>query len=784
MGSPEKTVEDLILELQVLTKEHEELKQLYRLGITEQKYAELIKEVNVLCETNKKLEAIVSASPDGIGIISPDGKIQFVSEKLGTMFGLSNDERNENIGKSLFSFMDPSNHKRVKNNIHKILNGENDNEMTEYLALKKDKSRFYVELNSSLLHDPDGNISGILFVARDITERKQVDEDLRVVTERLYEAQEIGNIGSFSFDMAVGNFKPSPQFVKIFGFAPGQVVDANSWIQVVHPDDRQTINSLLVNSLERGIPYNVDFRIIRDGRLGWLRGISKADTDANGKVVRVSGINIDITDRKIAQELLLQTHQNYESFFNTINDFLFVLDEQGNMVHVNSTVINRLGYSWDELSGKSVLMVHPPERRGEAGRIVGEMLQGIAEFCPVPLITKNETQIPVETRVKPGIWDGKPAIFGVTKDISRVYLSEEKFSKLFHLNPSACGLSDLETHKYLEVNEAFYTLFGFEKNEVIGKTAFDLGIFTIETANSILQAADSNGAVTNAEASLKAKNGDIKHVLLSSENIYVQDKKYRFTAVHDISERKQAEEALQKKAEELRELNATKDKFFSIIAHDLKSPFQAIVGFSDLLVEKVSDKDYNGLDEYAGYILQSSKRAMELLMNLMEWSRSQTGRMDFHPGYFELVEFLGDIVPLFDDIAGQKSISIVRDFPADAIVFADQSMISTVFRNLISNAIKFTQPGGKITLTISPDQGGVLVSVADSGIGIPQNMICRLFRIDQSYSTTGTNNEEGTGLGLILCKEFIEKHGGKIWVESQHGNGSVFYFTIPSYILK
>ncbi|MEI6138375.1 MAG: PAS domain S-box protein [Mariniphaga sp.] len=779
MSHPEKTVENLLLELQILKKENEELKQLYRLGATERKYAEMNQELDVLRETNKKLEAIVSASPDGMGVVSPDGEIQFISEKLGAMYGFSIDERDGNIGKSLFAFIDPSNHKTVTDNIHKILKGENDNEMTEYLAIKKDKSRFHVEVNSSLLRDSEGRISGILFVARDITERKQVEEDLRVVTEELYEAQEIGNIGSFSYDVACGIFKPSPQFVKIFGFAPGQVVGAKSWIQVVHPDDRQTIESLVVNCLKRGIPYNVDFRIIRDGQLGWLRGISKAEMDAHGKVVRVSGINIDITSRKIAQELLQQTHQNYESFFNTINDFLFVLDEQGNMLHVNSTVINRLGYSWDELSGKSVLMVHPPERRGEAGRIVGEMLQGIAEFCPVPLITRQGPQIPVETRVKQGIWDGKPAIFGVTKDISRVYLSEEKFSKLFHLNPSACGLSDLETNKYLEVNEAFYTLFGFNSNEVIGKTAFDLGIFTIEAANRILQAADSNGAITNAEASLKAKNGELKHVLLSSENIYVQDKKYRFTVVHDITERKQAEEALHKKAAELHELNATKDKFFSIIAHDLKSPFQAIVGFSDLLVEKVRDEDYDGMDEYAGCILQSSKRAMDLLMNLMEWSRSQTGRMDFHPECFDLVEFLGDIIPLFDDIAGQKSISITRDYPPNAMVFADQAMISTVFRNLISNAIKFTQSGGKITLTIRPNHEGVFVSVEDSGIGIPQNMICKLFRIDQSYSTTGTNNEEGTGLGLILCKEFVEKHGGTIWVESEEGKGSTFNFTLP-----
>jgi PAS domain S-box-containing protein len=484
----------------------------------------------------------------------------------------------------------------------------------------------------------------------------------------------------------------------------------------------------------------------------------------------------DISERLKAEAAL---KENYETFFNTIDDFLFVLDEKGNMVHVNTTVINRLGYTWEELTNKSVLEIHPPERRKEAGRIVGEMLQGITEFCPVPLIKKNGLQIPVETRVKQGIWDGKPTIFGLTKDISRIQLSEEKFSKSFHMNPSPCGLSDLETHKYIEVNEAFYTLFGFDKNEVIGNTAFDLNIFTPEAAASIVRSADPNGKITNFEARLKAKNGELKYVLLSAENIYVQDKKYRFTVVHDITERKESEEALKKSEAELRELNATKDKFFSIIAHDLKSPFQAIMAFSDILVEQVREKDYEGIDEYAGYILQSSKRAMDLLTNLMEWSRSKTGRMDYNPENFELVEFLGDIVPLYDDIAGQKSITLHRNLPTNTLVFADKDMISTVFRNLISNAIKYTKPGGKITLTIKAEMEGTVVSVQDTGIGIPDRMIGRLFCIDQSYSTAGTNNEQGTGLGLILCKEFVEKHGGTIWVDSEVDKGSTFSFTLP-----
>ncbi len=248
--------------------------------------------------------------------------------------------------------------------------------------------------------------------------------------------------------------------------------------------------------------------------------------------------------RKEAEYLLEETRRNYETFFNTIDDFLFVLDEQGIIIHTNMTVINRLGYSAEELSGESILMLHPPERRSEAERITGEMSRGETEFCLVPVITKSGIQIPVETRITHGIWDGKPVIFGVTKDISKLKLSEERFSKLFHINPSACGLSSFDDHKYIEVNEAFQNLLGFDKSEVIGKTASELGVVTDEMFNAILLKADSNGSTVNQEIELKAKNGEIKHVLLSAENIYVQDKKYRFTVIHDITERKKTEEAL------------------------------------------------------------------------------------------------------------------------------------------------------------------------------------------------------------------------------------------------
>jgi len=231
--------------------------------------------------------------------------------------------------------------------------------------------------------------------------------------------------------------------------------------------------------------------------------------------------------------------------------------------------------------------------------------------------------------------------------------------------------------------------------------------------------------------------------------------------------------------DELELANASKDKFFSIIAHDLKSPFNSILGFSEHLVEQVAKKNYENIEDFAEIILKSSQTALNLLSNLMEWAQSQTGRMKFSPEQLDLTNLINDTVTQFENTALQKEIVIAKSLPHGLLVFADNSMLSTVLRNLISNAIKFTYQGGKIRISAEKNQNEIKISVADTGKGISNEVLNKLFQIDGNITTPGTQNETGTGLGLILCKEFVEKHNGKIWVESKEKEGSEFYFTIP-----
>ena len=240
-------------------------------------------------------------------------------------------------------------------------------------------------------------------------------------------------------------------------------------------------------------------------------------------------------------------------------------------------------------------------------------------------------------------------------------------------------------------------------------------------------------------------------------------------------------EEIQSQAEELKVANNTKDKFFSIIAHDLKSPFSTLIGFSNLLLEKHRKYDDEKKEKMIKYINNIAISAFKLLENLLTWARIQSGRISYSPEKMLLGILLVEILYEFQAQADKKEIQVLNKISDTEIIFADKNMIATVFRNLISNAIKFTRKNGTIEIGSEKQQNGNFfeISINDSGVGIPKNKIYDIFRIDKNTSTLGTDNETGTGIGLSLCKEFVEKHGGKIWVDSEEGKGSKFKFTVP-----
>lgn len=237
---------------------------------------------------------------------------------------------------------------------------------------------------------------------------------------------------------------------------------------------------------------------------------------------------------------------------------------------------------------------------------------------------------------------------------------------------------------------------------------------------------------------------------------------------------------IEKSEQELRVLNASKNKFFSIIAHDLKNPLHTVLGYSQLLSDDYEHFNETERRKFAGDIYKSTNNIFRLLQNLLEWSRTQTGRLNFSPEVVEYQKILDNSMSVLRTLADQKNIEIKTGNDPDLTIFADPQMIETVLRNLINNAIKFTPEGGHIEVAAKESDGQILISVVDSGVGISEEDSQNLFKIDSKVKRKGTNNEDGSGLGLILCHEFVSKHNGQIWVNSVPGKGSEFVFTIPA----
>lgn len=487
---------------------------------------------------------------------------------------------------------------------------------------------------------------------------------------------------------------------------------------------------------------------------------------------------------KQEEEFMNMDEEKFRRLIENSFDMFVLIDSNGIQHFVSDSCEKILGFRPDELINIPVIeqMIHPDDRE-----------KIIETFQNAVLIGYGRAQY--RHRHKNGGWVyleaygtnqiNNPGINSIVlnvRDITERKLAEEELKereeifRLFLENSPIYIFFKDENIRSLRLSRNYENLIGKSMNELIGKTMdelfpSDLAKNMVENDLDILK----NGVKIEIEEEF---NGHYYSTIKFP--IQIEGKPtYLAGFTIDITERKHAEMALRDSEARLRELNATKDKFFSIIAHDLRNPFNSIVGFSDLLTKKVQEKDYEGIANYSQIILNSSQRAMDLLMNLMDWSCMQTGRIEFIPECIDMLELTNEVLKLLNTSSRQKSIAVSIEFPPLVFVLADKQMIGTVLRNLISNAIKFAHAGGEICISARPEQGEWVITIADNGVGINREAIDKLFRIDESYSTLGTQNEKGTGLGLLLCKEFVEKNNGKIWVESGYGKGSKFHFSVP-----
>lgn len=366
-------------------------------------------------------------------------------------------------------------------------------------------------------------------------------------------------------------------------------------------------------------------------------------------------------------------------------------------------------------------------------------------------------------------------------------LETPRLIDIFRQSPISIELYDSEGI-LLDVNQACIDLFGLKNSDDIrGFNLFsnphlsDHDLVDIRAGKAIKYELAYNFDVIKSKNLYETTRKGICFLECFINPTFNQNKEITGYIVHinEITERKNAEELLAKQTKELLEVNATKDKFMSIIAHDLKSPFNAIIGFSDLMLKNFDQLDQDTFLKGLQTIESASTHAYKLLENLLIWSQNQTGKSQFNPEKLNLKAQINESLKMVESAAISKKIEISVAVRKDLYVFADKNMFDSILRNLISNAIKFSFKGGRIKVSATKFETEIQISVSDKGIGISPERQSAIFEIDKYTNTSGTENELGTGLGLILCKDFIAQHKGKIWIESTPQAGTLVSFSLP-----
>lgn len=371
------------------------------------------------------------------------------------------------------------------------------------------------------------------------------------------------------------------------------------------------------------------------------------------------------------------------------------------------------------------------------------------------------------------------SIFNLRLKSRALRQSEERFRNIFESFEDLYFQTDLSGIIKI-LSPSVIKLSGWTVDELIGKPVNKI-YSNIEDRAKLLDAIFKTGFVRDYEIELLKKDGSKAFATISA-NLIFNGKNQTVGingTVRDITERKSAEEKLIKYSEDLVESNAQKDKFFSIIAHDLRGPLASLLNFLQFLSEEYDEITEEEKKEHIGHLFNSAKNVFKLLENLLEWSVIQRGLIDFNPEPIVFNSLCSNIISHLSESAQTKQISINLNSDNNIEIFADPYMMNVIVRNLLSNAIKFTRRGGTINISCEKANSGYEISISDNGIGIPNDMIHCLFKIGEKTNRPGTENEKSTGLGLLLCKEYVEKHNGNIRVESVEGKGSKFIFSIP-----
>jgi PAS domain S-box-containing protein len=562
---------------------------------------------------------------------------------------------------------------------------------------------------------------GILCISKDITGQKTAEDALKENKER-FELMLNSTTDIFVELTASGHQKYiSPVVERYTGYTPDEL--KRPFTEVIHPDDVERIKAHWQEVLDQPERIHRDeYRHIHKTKgYVWMEATLQSYLDHPNIQSIICSVR-DISDRKKAEQAIKESEEQYKALSQAASDMLALNKLEDIYEYITQTLSNQFP--------NAVNLFVTADEQQYSTKVVSvkglnkNLITGVLNVSPFNLIGRNFNLLPG-------------------------HYKKYKTGKLYEFKGGLATFAASEFPTYAA--NSIEKLLGINKIYAIG----------INRDNKLY-------AVLHFFT--RKKTELTNHAYIES---FIKQ-------AGIIIERKIMEQKLKDREKQLSEANATKDKFFSIIAHDLRNPFNLLMGYSEINLQNLKAKKYEKMEEAGKIIKESAEQGYILLNNLLEWSQSQQGRLRFNPGNISFKEHVEKITSLLSNAAKEKHITINYNFKNDLKIYADKNMLETIIRNLISNAIKFTNHGGSITISAKEKKHNVVVKISDSGIGIDPGNIPKLFKTEENFTNYGTSGEKGSGLGLILCREFVEKHNGKIDVESEPGEGTTFRFTLPA----
>jgi len=730
----------------------------------------------------EKYTEMYDFAPAGYYTLSRDGDIVELNLYGSRILG----KERKYLQSSRFGFYVSDDSKPTFNSFLGKIFSNNTKETCEVMLIAADQSVLNVHLTGVINEHKEQ----CLLTAVDITELKQSQRELSESKVRLDKTQKIAHLGSWELTLNSGCLIWSDEVYRIFGFEFedfGGTYEA--FIETVHPDDRENLETSFYNSLQgENTGFEVEHRIVcRDtGEIRHVWEKCEHIRDASGKVVRSLGMVQDITKNKQAELALSEKEKKFRSFFQYSSDPIFSFNIDESYQFVNEAFSRPFGMSPLEVIGKTPYDLFSFDEAEKRLAIVRKVfLTGETHEIEVRVDAPSGDVRTYLTTADPIKNDLGQVIYVncSSKEITQIKNTEQtlkereaQIAALLAAIPDMIFILD-NRGVFIDYHGPISTeLYAYPK-DFVGKNVHD--VIPPDIAHQfelVFEEAIRTDRVQLFEYSLMMQEGQ---KYFESKVVAYDDNKI-LTIIRNVSPYRQALELINQKNKDLQIINGEKDKFFSIIAHDLRSPFSGFLGLTESLAKRLPNMTLNEIQQITSLMRNAAAHLFRLLGNLLEWSLMQRGLTAFIPKKFLLSKKIAESVDLVNLVANQKEISIDYQIPEELEIFADENMFESIIRNLFSNAVKYTYYGGNIYVSATKSsENWIVISVRDTGIGMSKALIDNLFRLDVQSNRKGTEGEYSTGLGLIICKDFIDKHNGKLWIESEEGKGSTFSFSLP-----